>query len=446
MALYSLTKRQLRAMLLQEMEAENGVIVNETASSTAVGSVTFSQLAGMYEDNHFKGGTVRVTLTSGATVVTRRVLSSTGSSGVITPVTNFHGSTAPDTTNIEVVRANTAISRFDSAVERAMQAVVKKVMVDKTNGYVMLERGRWSFDVPDGYVAIDDDGIDLDWSAFGGDRCYTSINNSGRTEYATGAATTNIRRAQGYQVTVPGYISTVWLPLRKVGTGSALTVSLQTDSSSAPSGTNIETVATASLAASSVSTTGRWVRVALDGPVWHAASTQYWLVVTDSAADSSNYTLWMGDTTAGYGYGSGSVYDSGGASWSAASTDYLFRLQRPDDECDWRTLHRDNWKLVNDSTRRLTIKPNNAPADPVPIRISGQAEQADISGTTNDGTTITGDPEVILKLAGAYYLEALATQRNDPNLARMAALRYQQADVLLQRAGTPLRGRRVERN
>lgn len=443
MALISLTKRQLRAMLMQEMEPDGGAIVGETATATnGSTTITFGTRAGMYEDNHFKGGTLRVV--ESTTTRTYKIASYTGSTGLVTIVGTFTAS--PDLTNAEVVRGNTSHARFDVAIERAVQATVKKLLVDKADGYVMLERGRHGFDLPDAYVAVDYDGIEFDWSRFAGDRCYSPIGSSNRTEYAVGAATTNIRRAQGFQVTVPGYVSTVWLPLRKVGTGSAVTVSLQTDSSGSPSGTNIETVATASLAAASVSTTNRWVRVALTGPVWLAAYTQYHIVVTDSAADASNYNLWMGDTTAGYSYGTGKVYDSGGASWSTVSTDYLFRLQRPDDECDWRILHRDNWKLVNDTTRRITLKPDNWPADPVPVRISGQAEQADIAGTTNDGTTITGDPEIVLKFAGAYYLDAMAIQRKDTDLARMAALRLQQADMMLRRAGTRIRGRKVERN
>lgn len=111
-----------------------------------------------------------------------------------------------------------------------------------------------------------------------------------------------------------------------------LTVTIETDSAGAPSGTPVTNGTAQTVLATSVpwrSQTGEWISFKFSSNVSLTASTTYWVVITGNyTASASNYIEVATDTGDGYASGDSSTYN--GTSWTGASagTDLLFTVDR----------------------------------------------------------------------------------------------------------------------
>lgn len=104
--------------------------------------------------------------------------------------------------------------------------------------------------------------------------------------------------AQSFKVGTTGVVNKVQLYLKKVGSPSNITVRLVSDSGGIPSAT---VLTTATLSASTVSTSYGWVDVSFSSNPQLSSSMTYWLVL-DSATSSSNYYK-IGANNNGYANG-----------------------------------------------------------------------------------------------------------------------------------------------
>ena len=120
--------------------------------------------------------------------------------------------------------------------------------------------------------------------------------------------------------------SSVAVKLRKIGTPSDnVEVTLRTNSGGVPIWPPL---ATATVAAASVSSNSAWTEFALDVPVALTANTTYWIVVRRTGTlDPLNYYTVALDEDAGYGAGYLRMYN--GAAWVARTVDasMIFRVE-----------------------------------------------------------------------------------------------------------------------
>lgn len=140
-------------------------------------------------------------------------------------------------------------------------------------------------------------------------------------------AGTETAQAQSFQLATDSKIKAVQFYIKKdTGTPTDITVRIETDSSSAPSGSlanaNLTTTVTAF-------TTGTYAFVTAEFPSASSsnltASTVYWLVLKTAAASNDNYYT-VGADASSPGYASGNMAHStdGGTTWSADSGDDMF--------------------------------------------------------------------------------------------------------------------------
>lgn len=155
-------------------------------------------------------------------------------------------------------------------------------------------------------------------------------------------ATTNVKIAQ--KITVGGsniVTNRVALYLKRYGTSSpatsgwdyrtadTLTVTIETDSAGAPSGTPITNGTSNTRLAYDVNPNGGWYYFDFASNAAPVASTGYWIVLTASyTASSTNYIGWEVNTSGAYAGGDSATYN--GTTWtaSAASVDYSFAINR----------------------------------------------------------------------------------------------------------------------
>lgn len=120
------------------------------------------------------------------------------------------------------------------------------------------------------------------------------------------------RIAQSFQIGSTSTVDLVKLYLKKIGTPTGtLTVRIETNSGSAPSGTLADANATLTYAESSLGTS--YAEITFDFTNFSlTGSTTYWIVLsTDRAASASNYVVWGVDASSpGYASGNLSTYAS----------------------------------------------------------------------------------------------------------------------------------------
>jgi hypothetical protein len=158
------------------------------------------------------------------------------------------------------------------------------------------------------------------WAILGGSRDL-------RCTITTAALTTKDKLAQGIQISSASTISTVRLWLKKVGSPTGnLTIKLQTDSSGSPSGTTVTNGTSATVAASSLSTSYGYIDFAFSTPPSLSATTQYHIVLeTADSASNTNYVEWGADGSSP-GYASGVMKYEFSSTWSAESKDAVFQV------------------------------------------------------------------------------------------------------------------------
>lgn len=157
------------------------------------------------------------------------------------------------------------------------------------------------------------------------------IGDSGGTEYAA---------AQSFQVTTACTLSQVMVYLKKnTGTPGNVTVRIETDSASKPSGTLVNASATATITAFT-DTSFVWKTATLAADVALSASTTYWIVVKTAAGPNDNQYVWGRDSTSPtYSNGNGASSSDGGTTWTAqVGEDFYFRLLGPETEVNTMLL------------------------------------------------------------------------------------------------------------
>lgn len=138
------------------------------------------------------------------------------------------------------------------------------------------------------------------------------------------------RLAQSFQIGSTSTCDYVTLYLRKFGSPTGtMTLRIETNSGSAPSGTLADANATITVAESGLSTsyssvTFNFTDFSLTG------STTYWLVLsTDRTASATNYVTWGGDGTSP-GYASGNLSTYASSTYTAdANRDMVFSVEGP---------------------------------------------------------------------------------------------------------------------
>lgn len=132
--------------------------------------------------------------------------------------------------------------------------------------------------------------------------------------------------AQSFQIPTTTKVKGVRVYLKKVdGTPGDITVRIETNSSTVPSGTLADANATTTIPAFTTSTYG-WITVDFPTNFNLSATTTYWLVLkTAAAANDNNYEL-AGKTATGYASGNNATSTNGGSSWTAGTSDAYFKI------------------------------------------------------------------------------------------------------------------------
>jgi hypothetical protein len=157
------------------------------------------------------------------------------------------------------------------------------------------------------------------------------------TSLRTGA-TTNVKIAQ--KITVGGSNITVnraALYLTLINNidgilyqdGETVTVTIETDSAGAPSGTPVTNGTSTSRLAYDIDPKGGWEAFDFSSNVTLTASTVYWIVLQGTyTASTTDYVKWSKDSTSGgYASGDGATFD--GTNWTTeTNVDYLFFIAR----------------------------------------------------------------------------------------------------------------------
>lgn len=132
--------------------------------------------------------------------------------------------------------------------------------------------------------------------------------------------------AQSFQLTATAPVVRVDLYLKKVNTISdAITLRIETNSGSAPSGTLVD--ANATITATPSNTSYGWVSFTFPATFSLTGATRYWIKCTVPNQSSDNRYDWQRDVSSGYANGGESVSFNGGAfSNESATIDLYFRV------------------------------------------------------------------------------------------------------------------------
>lgn len=156
----------------------------------------------------------------------------------------------------------------------------------------------------------------LEWFDTGTDTEFI-IGDDGGTEKAC---------AQSFQVDAATKVKGIRLNLKKnAGTPGDITVRIETNSSTVPSGTLVDAAATGTITAFT-SATATWYTVEFSTNFALAATTTYWIVAKTAAAANDNNYKWYGKSASGYAAGNNATSADGGSSWSAGTSDAYFKL------------------------------------------------------------------------------------------------------------------------
>lgn len=143
------------------------------------------------------------------------------------------------------------------------------------------------------------------------------VGDSGGTEYAA---------AQSFQLAAAQTVKAVQVKVKKfAGTPGDITVRIETDSSSKPSGTLANASATTTIPAFT-STSYGWITCEFASSFSLAATTSYWIVLKTDAAANDNCYAWAALVTGAYASGTDATSTDGGSTWSAGTRDHSFRV------------------------------------------------------------------------------------------------------------------------
>lgn len=135
--------------------------------------------------------------------------------------------------------------------------------------------------------------------------------------------------AQSFQLGIAVKVKAIQIHLKKnAGTPGDITVQIETNSTSVPSGTTANANAVATIPAFT-STTADWITVEFPAEFTLNASTTYWITLKTAAAANDNNYGWSTKSTTGYASGNNATSTNGGSTWSAGTKDGYFRILSP---------------------------------------------------------------------------------------------------------------------
>lgn len=221
-------------------------------------------------------------------------------------------------------RAGWLKEAYDDAIDRAIQSVAHRMLLDKDDDTLVFQRHRELYKVPTGFAR---------------GRLYADIRYNYLARHAPANfdaflklrdAAARTRIAQKFQVPdgnpafVPG---NVYVLMSRFGSPTGnIAVGIQADSGGSPDGTDLVSSANVSITSAEREPTFVKADFTADDPVVLTKDTDYWLVVTgDFSVSSANHVGFANDTDAQYALGAIKVYD--GSAWSTQAGDLVFLLR-----------------------------------------------------------------------------------------------------------------------
>ncbi len=164
---------------------------------------------------------------------------------------------------------------------------------------------------------------------------WTPSTDDAEFEVTTSAVATNDKLAQSFQISTASAVSTVDVYLKKYGSPTGnLTLEIQTDSAGQPSGTAVANGTSATVAASTLTTSFAETTFTFSGEPSLSGSTTYWLVLTTTDTQSNtNYVIWGADTSSP-SYADGAMFGEDASTWSALTADAIFAVKAPGTQYD----------------------------------------------------------------------------------------------------------------
>lgn len=164
---------------------------------------------------------------------------------------------------------------------------------------------------------------------------WTPSTDDAEFEVTTSAVTTSDKLAQSFQISTASVVSTVDVYLKKYGSPTGnMTLEIQTDNAGEPSGTAVTNGTSATVAASTLTTSFAATAFTFSGEPSLTGSTTYWLVLTTTDTQSNtNYVIWGADTSTP-SYADGAMYGEDASTWSALTADAIFAVKAPATQYD----------------------------------------------------------------------------------------------------------------
>lgn len=181
---------------------------------------------------------------------------------------------------------------------------------------VGLDDGKiYSWDGAETYTELFDT-RQLTWFDSGADE-FALIGDDGGTEKA---------EAQSFQLDDASDVKALRLHLKKnAGTPGDITVRIETNNSTLPSGTLVNDSAETTIPAFT-ETEADWITVEFPASFSLNASTTYWVVVKIAAGSNDNNYGWSRKSSSGYSNGNNASSTNGGTSYSAGTKDCYFQI------------------------------------------------------------------------------------------------------------------------
>lgn len=141
-------------------------------------------------------------------------------------------------------------------------------------------------------------------------------------------AGTERAQAQSFQYGTAVKVRGLEVNLKKnAGTPTDITVRIETNNAGVPSGTLVDSNATATIPAFTTTTYG-WKSIEFPASFSLAASTTYWIIIKIAAGPNDNNYAWASKSTSGYADGNMANSADGGSTWTAAAAeDAYFRIK-----------------------------------------------------------------------------------------------------------------------
>lgn len=412
----SKTRGAIRLALARSLEGDRAF---PTKGHTLTGGSTTTAIdtkyaAGIFSDDHFNNAEFVNQTTEQRTFITDWV-KSTGTWTMPTVTTNASGNT------YEIHHRDGWLSgQYDDAIDMAIQAAGHaSALQDAVSHAYAFRAGQTLYPAPSGWKYVSR--IDLDINR-GRTIRHTPSAFDTRQAFKDAAARTYIAQSFTTPASNPSFIlGDVYLLLGKVGSPTGnLTVTIETDSSSAPGSISGGVASSSTVDATTLTADHAYVRFAFTAKPVLTANTTYWLVLKSSAsADSSNYVTWALDTDAGYMDGS-ALQGTAVPAWSVMTGDFVFIIRDSQPEWGLRLIPREDFEVIPDTTRLISLTTRGIAkarqyGDGIGMLVQGQTYP---SLPTTDASVVEVPYDYVVARAALHLVsENPSKYRGDPRAA-----------------------------